>query len=127
MPTGPRIIFKDDRDSAIGRGAVLYAHHFRPEVSAIPRAAALTAPEGLSYILVSEGHRHIRNTLDLHERCQAFDLSLNVPGIGERSEEERRAIGWAWVERMRRMLGPGYQFDVHGAGRTLHIHAELDC
>lgn len=123
---GPRVIFKDDRDSSIGRGAVLYGGHFRPEVARIVYVAAQVAPDQVTEIVVSEAHRNIRDTRDLHEEGRAFDFSLNVEGLGHLAFEDRRAIGQEWAMRMSANLGPDYTVIVHGEGANLHIHAELD-
>jgi hypothetical protein len=123
MASGPRIIFKDDRDSSIGRGCILYAAHLRPEVIAIVRAAALEAPEGLEVITISEGWRDIRERRDLHEEARAFDISLNgIPG----PDEIREAVGDDWGARIAKRLGGDYDVIVHGEGSNLHIHVELD-
>lgn len=123
MNHGPRIVIKDDRDSAIGRGCVLYAGHFRPELACIPYWAAHTAPDGVETVVISEGWRDIRESRDLHEELRALDLSLNViPG----DFAARMAAGQKWAERLRVKLGPDYDVIVHGQGSNLHIHAELD-
>ena len=121
-PQGPRVIFKDDRDSAIGRGAILFGAHFRPEVAAIIKAAADTAPHYLDEITVSEAWRDIRDTRDLHEEARAFDLSLH--GLVEGDAGERHAQDWA--QRIRDVLGADYTVVVHGEGSNRHIHIELD-
>lgn len=119
-----RIIFKDDRDSQVGRGCVLYAGHFRPEVIAIVYCAALEAPETKDgEIVVSEGYRDIRNSRDLHEELRAFDFSLN--GVNG-DHDFRAAVGVQWADRTNRRLGPGYHTAVHGIGSNLHMHIELD-
>lgn len=126
MPQGPRIVFKDDRDSSIGRGAVLYWGHFLEDRIAMVRVAAQTAPDLLeNTMVVSEAYRKIRERLDLHERLLAFDISLNqMAGVDGFSA--RKLHGEAWADRIRAALGPGYQVIVHGEGRNLHIHIELD-
>lgn len=123
MPNGPRIIFKDDRDSSIQRGAVMYGAHFRPEMALIYYHAAQTAPTGLKTMVVSEGYRKIRDTRDLHQELRGIDLSLNTI---EGDEAERRSQGTFWATRLQEALGPDYTVIVHGAGRNLHIHIELD-
>ena len=123
-PVGPRIIFKDDRDSLINRGCVLYAGHLRPEIIEMVMAAALTAPENACAINVSEGYRDVRDSRDLHEELRAFDISargIPVPPGGsiERVMEE-------WARRISERLGPFYQVVVHDTGSGLHIHIELE-
>lgn len=120
---GPRIIFKDDRDSSIGRGCVLYAGHMRPEAAVIVYEAAQTAPDELEQIVISEGWRQIRPYRDLHEELRAFDLSLN--GI-HGDHTTRLDVGLAWAVRLREALGPDYEIVVHGSGTNLHLHCELD-
>ena len=122
MPSGPRIHFKTDQESTINRGAVMYAAHFRPEIACIPYWAARTAPPGLERIVVSEGYRKIRDSLDLHEQYRAMDLSLNVI---DGDEAERRSVGTFWAKRLEEALGPDYLVLVHGAGANLHIHVAL--
>ncbi len=123
MRHGPRIIIKDDRDSSIQRGCVLYAGHFRPELACIIYHAAQTAPHEVSAIIVSEGWRKIRDSRDLHEELRAFDLSLNVIS-GDFGE--RRQVATSWADRMRKRLGEDYEIIVHGKDANLHIHVELD-
>lgn len=124
MPKGPRVVFKDDRDSAIGRGAILYGGHFRPEMALILMEATRTAPRGVETIVVSEAWRNIRERRDLHKELRAFDLSLNlVPGANLAA---RQAMGDDWANRLRLRLGPDYDVIVHGEGGNLHIHVELD-
>lgn len=120
-----RIIFKDDRDSSIGRGAVLHAAHFRPEMAEVIYVMAHTAPHGTDHIVVSEGFREqTRESLDLHARRQAFDFSLNLwPGF---SYAQRESIGREWAARARALLGPDYDIVIHGSGLNLHVHVEFD-
>lgn len=126
---GPRIIFKDDRDSSIGRGCVLYGAHFRPEVICIVKAVVDTVSEaypGLAGITFSEGHRHIRDTRDLHEECRALDFSRHsTHGDGSTvsfSESQLHQLAIGISER----LGLDYFVLVHGEGANMHIHIELD-
>jgi hypothetical protein len=120
---GPRIIFKDDRDSGVGRGAHLHAGHFRPEMARVIYEAGRTAPHGVKAIVISEAWRSIRETRDLHKEGRAFDLSLNVV---EGDFAARKASGDDWGNRLRMKLGPDYDIKVHGSGANLHIHIELD-
>ncbi len=123
MPKGPRILFKDDRDSSIGRGCVLYAAQLRPEVIAIVTACARTAPTLRSdTMIVSEGYRSIREKRDLHKESRAFDISCNqIP-----DEAKREEIARDWAIRIRSDLGPDYEVIPHGAGANFHLHIELD-
>lgn len=123
MPKGPRIIFKSDADSSIGRGCVLYMAHLRPEVIAIVSACARTAPTLRSdTMIVSEGHRAIRKGRDLHKELRAFDISCNqIP-----DEAKREELAGDWAIRIRTVLGPDYDVVPHGHGSNFHLHIELD-
>jgi hypothetical protein len=127
MPSGPRIVIKDDRDSSLNRGCVLYGAHFRPEIARIPwavaRTAATYAPEWTE-VTLSEGWRpKIRAGRDLHSEARAFDVSLNHI---QADEAGRYSHGIHWARAIREELGPDYQVVVHGEGQNLHIHIELD-
>lgn len=122
-PKGPRIIFKDDRDSSAGRGCVLYGAHFRPEVIAIVIATIETAPASLETVTFTEGWRDIRDRRDLHEEARAFDVKLNDIAKGLTA---CRVKGREWAARIRKRLGPAYDVHVHGKGWNLHVHIELD-
>ena len=123
MPKGPRIVFKDDRDSSVGRGCVLYAGNLRPEVLAIVLAAAQTAPPlKENTLVVSEGYRSVRDSRDLHKELRAFDISLNQiqdPGNIVITAE-------IWADNIRGELGPSYDVLAHGEGANFHLHIELD-
>lgn len=126
-----RIIFKDDRDSRIGRGCILNLAHLRPEVIIMVRAAGAMAPvmDG-NYMLVSEGWRSIRERRDLHKEGLAFDVSLNNV-VGGEEYNRRKVIGEAWGQRTSERLnlsefGVTYQIEVHGTGSNLHMHMEMD-
>ena len=130
-PTGgPRIVFKDDRDSSIGRGAVLYWPHLVSPMVGVLIATAQTAPKLVDdVLLVTEAWRPVRpsgdQSRDLHRELRAFDFSLNgIAGVDGFSD--RRTAGQFWAERIRADLGRGYQVLVHGAGANLHIHVEFD-
>jgi len=122
MPRGPRIILKDDRDSSIGRGCVVYQGMLRPEITCMVAAAAETAPEGMEEMHVSEGWRDVRSKRDLHEEQRAWDISARgLPPLDNSEEGLRR-----WADRIRAKLGPAYTVVVHDTGSGLHIHIELD-
>ncbi len=128
MPRGPRIIFKDDRDSNIGRGCVIYQGMLRPEIMCMVEAAAETAPDGMEEMHVSEGHRSIRDSRDLHEELRAWDISARgLPAIGAANNEvtQSKHMG-VWANRIQEQLGPAYTVVVHDTGSGLHIHIELD-
>ena len=118
---GPRIIFKDDRDSSIGRGCILFAAHFRPEIMLIPRVCAAVAPKATQIVRVTEGWRDIRDTRDRHEDLCALDLTLEMP-VGRATKEEYARV----VDSMRAFLGPDYDVIAHGEGFGHHIHCEWD-
>lgn len=124
MPRSPRILFKADQDSPIGRGAVLHAAHFRPELARILWAAAVAAEPTWDEILVTEAWRPWDGVdRDLHVEMRAFDFSLNhIRG----EESARREAGEAWRRRMIVLLDPDVQMVVHGSGLNLHLHTELD-
>ncbi len=124
MRQGPRIHFKTDLQSSIGRGAVMRPGHFRPELSIIIWAAGVTADPMWTDIMVTEGDRpRIRAGRDLHPELRALDLGLNhISG----DVSDRRKAGEAWAERIGDLLGPGYDLIVHGEGSNLHLHIELD-
>ena len=128
MPRGPRVIFKDDRDSNIGRGCVIYQGMLRPEIICMVAAAAETAPDGMEEMHVSEGHRNIRDSRDLHEELRAWDISARgLPAIGSADNETtQRKHMEVWAKLIREKLGPAYTVVVHDTGSGLHIHIELD-
>lgn len=115
---GPRIIVKDDRDSTIGRGCVTYAWHYRPEIAAIPRAAAASAPMGCALVRLTEGYRNIRDTADDHEDFNAFDITAESQGGMRVTRLQYDEMAY----RMKLFLGPDYGYKVHGERLGLHIH-----
>ena len=126
MPRGPRIIMKDDRDSSIGRGCVVYPGMLRPEIICMVEAAAEAAPADMEEMHVSEGWRNVRSTRDLHEELRAWDISARgMPAVshGPLTDEERLR---SWADRIQKKLGPAYTVVVHDSGSGLHIHIELD-
>lgn len=125
MARGPRVIFKDDRDSNIGRGCVIYQGMLRPEIMCMVEAAAATAPDGMEAMHVSEGRRDPRNPdkRDLHAEQRAWDISARG------CPRYRGSLGDAmdlWAQRIGDKLGPAYTVVVHDTGSGLHIHIELD-
>lgn len=115
---GPRIIVKDDRDSSIGRGCEQYAWHYRPEIAAIPRAAAASSPWNTRIVRLTEGYRNIRDTPDDHEDFNAFDITVELPAGARANKAEYEQMAF----RMKLFLGPDYGFLVHGEDAALHIH-----
>ncbi len=128
MPQGPRIIMKDDRDSSIGRGCVIYQGMLRPEIICMVAAAAETAPSGMEEMHVSEGWRSIRDSRDLHEELRAWDISARgMPEILYAAiDDEVQMQIENWATRIARKLGSAYTVVVHDTGSGLHIHIELD-
>jgi len=124
MPRGPRIIFKDDRDSSIGRGCVIYQGMLRPEIMCMVAAAAETAPDGMEEMNVSEGWRSVRNYRDLHEDQRAWDISAR--GVVAVDDDELLYWMEMWADNIQEQLGPPYTVVVHDTGSGLHIHIELD-
>ena len=121
---GPRVIFKDDRDSSIGRGCQLFAAHFVPVVMELLTRSvqAFAGNKRVATIRVTEGWRSIRTARDLHEHCRALDFTAE-DGDGKRiSRAEYDQVG----VQIRRWLGQNYDVVVHGEGLGLHIHVEYD-
>ena len=124
MPRGPRVIFKDDRDSSIGRGCVIYQGMLRPESICMVEAAAATAPAGMEEMNVSEGWRFVRSDRDLHEELRAWDISAR--GVPAQDDDHLEVEMAEWADRIGEKLGPAYTVVVHDTGSGLHIHIELD-
>lgn len=131
MPRGPRIIFKDDRDSSIGRGCVIYQGMLRPEIICMVTAAAETAPAGMEEMNVSEGWRFVRSDRDLHEELRAWDISAR--GVPAQDDDHLEVEMAEWAKHIRGYLSIGsegyycsYTAVVHDTGSGLHIHIELD-
>ncbi len=123
---GIRIIFKRDTESSIGRGAVIYRGHFRPEMARIIYWAAYHAPKELrnGEMWVTEGWRDIRSDRDLHEEMRAVDI--DCMRIDVRSYANRFGIAQKWASLVADELGPDYQVILHGGESALHLHIELD-
>ena len=122
---GVRIIFKRDSESSVGRGAVIYRAHLRPEMSVILYWAAYFAPLELGdEMWVTEGWRNIRNSRDLHKECRAFDL--DCMRIEARNYSAKYGIAQRWANLIAEELGPDYQVILHGGENALHLHVELD-
>lgn len=124
MPRGPRVIFKDDRDSSINRGCVIYQGMLRPEIMCMVAAAAETAPDGMEEMNVSEGWRFVRSDRDLHEELRAWDISAR--GVPAQDDDHLEVEMAEWAARIQAKLGPAYTVVVHDTGSGLHIHIELD-
>ena len=118
-------MFKRDEESAVNRGAVMYAAHFRPEIALIIEQAAYLAPElKADQMWVTEGWRDIRDSRDLHKELRAIDIDCTRV-IAQRYPL-RYTISQAWAKRLSEALGPSYQVILHGGEKTLHLHIELD-
>lgn len=126
MKRGLRVVVKTDAESAIGRGCVLYLGHLRPEIILMPREIGRAAQEyypQFTWMRLTEGHRDIRQTRDLHEELRAIDITLETDGGVRATESQLQAIATKASER----LGPDYDLVVHAVGTdAIHIHAELD-
>ncbi len=123
---GPRIIFKTDDQSSIGRGAVTYGGHFRPEMAKILWAVAKAARRwNWEEIIVSEGWRlQDDDGRDLHPELRAFDFVCHEI---EGDEARRHSIYKGWRDATTTLLDDSdIQIIVHGEGDGLHMHIELD-
>lgn len=99
----------------------------------ILEVALETAPDTSDGILwVTEGWREpIREGLDLHNLCLAWDFRIRnfstAPGSKEEVYERIQVVAWGHVNMMRDVLLDGrFQFAVHGEGANIHTHAEFD-
>ena len=122
MPKGPRVHFKRDDESSVGRGAVLHAAHFRPEIASMIWAFARSCPSWVAEVWVTEGYRSIRKSRDLHEECRALDFTARRSSGFRPLVDEYELIAQA----CRALLGPDYDIITHGDGANLHVHMELD-
>jgi len=125
MNRGPRVFVKRDEESSVGRGAILYGAHWRPEIAAIVWAACVASKDvspGIKEVILTEGYRDIRDTRDLHEELRALDITFRLdhqlrPTLGEYARLR---------DRMKELLGPDYDVLAHGEDTQLHIHSEYD-
>lgn len=113
------------RSIEIKQRVVLRTAHFRPHMVQIIMVAFATQPETTDgKLVITEGWRDIRDSLDFHEHCAAFDFRCkNLVGA---SQEERERQGHAWAAVMRERLGSDYDVIAHGEGDNFHVHAEFD-
>jgi len=124
VKSGPRIHFKRDEESAIGRGAVMHGAHFRPEVASMVWAACRgSASFGWPELWVTEGWRPSSDRRDLHSELRAIDISCRHIEGDEKSRVNTAGI---WAKHVASLLGPDYDVVVHGARSNLHLHVELD-
>lgn len=121
---GPRVIFKDDRDSSIGRGCQLFATHFVPVMMEMLRHCiqAFANNKAVAVVRVTEGWRSIRTSRDLHEDCRALDFTAELASGARVPIDVYASV----AAQMRRWLGQDFDVIVHGQGSNLHIHVEYD-
>jgi hypothetical protein len=119
---GPRVFFKRDSESAVGRGADVRGAHFRPEISKIIWAACRAAPLWTTEVWVTEGYRDVRDSRDLHEELRALDFTFRYEDGTRPTDDQYRICARA----MEKILGPDYDSIAHGNGLGMHIHSELD-
>ena len=136
MPKGPRIVFKDDRDSSIGRGCIIYPGMLEPDIILMVQIAAEEAPPLEDQIMVvSEGWRPTnpsgRVGRDEHKNLRAWDISYNQILITEHTIPEyilsrRHEVGDFWAARVKKRLPMYYDVKSHGEGLNKHMHMEKD-
>lgn len=120
---GPRILFKTDAQSSIGRGAVLFWEHFRPHMAVIIECVGRACQQQQigDEVTVTEGWRKIRPQRDCHEERAAFDFTIEEDDVRIPFDHYRIV-----ANVVKHMLGPKYDVIVHGEGMNLHIHIEFD-
>lgn len=123
-----RIIVKDDRDSTIGRGGVLYREHFAPRmaklIEGMAKSTEFVLPKART-LRVTEGWRpqRVPGRRDAHTELKAFDFTIEFPDGRRATTDEYIRV----AENTRAAVGDGeYDFEVHGDLSNLHIHAEYD-
>lgn len=123
-----RIIFKTDAESSIGRGAVMYRAHFQPRMAMLIEAMAQSVEDifpAAQVLRVTEGWRpqRQRGRRDLHTELRALDFTVEFPSGTRATSGEYARV----TEQCRSLVGDAnYDFEVHGEGLNLHIHAEYD-
>lgn len=107
--------------------------HALPHFVRILDVALECAPETEDGALwVTELWRPPRHASDLHTLCLAADFRIHnfvVPSglTYDKAYAARRERAWGFVNWMRDELNDRrYQFDVHGDGPNIHLHAEYD-
>lgn len=123
-----RIIVKSDYESGPHRAAFMYADHFEGRVGklipAMARAGKRLVP-GAKILRITEGHRNPRvpGKRDKHATLEAIDFTI-VKENGTRASWGEYTLV---AEAVRDELGDAvYDFEVHGEGLAMHIHAEVD-
>jgi hypothetical protein len=112
---------------AFKESAIIKPGCLRPHMTELLEVLLLVAPDTNDGIMwVTEGWRPQRHPNDAHTWCNAWDVrSKNVivatpAGRGDIMDQ--------WGEDARHEYGRGspMQFDAHGMGAGLHLHAEYD-
>ena len=81
--------------NGVGGGTILYAAHFRPEISVMVWAACQAAEDLYPRIhscWLTEGFRAIRRERDLHKEKRALDITFRLPGDMRPTKVEYEAI-----------------------------------
>lgn len=113
------------RSIEVKAGVVLRRAHFLPHMVRILMVAFDTQPPtDDGRLVVTEAWRDIRDSLDLHEHCAAFDFRCK--NLTAANQGDREAKGHAWAQEMQIRLGSDYDVLAHGEGDGFHIHAEFD-
>ncbi len=124
---GPRVVWKDGES-----GAYCFSRHYAPEIAAMVRVAAETAPTLRDNTLVlTEAWRPGHSQASLHPACKAIDIravdGADRPGaIVGADEAEQTVAGDRWAERMRQKLGDNYDVVFGDQKHINHIHVERD-
>jgi hypothetical protein len=109
------------KDSAIIKPGCL-----RPHMIDLLDVLLDVAPDTADGVMwITEGWRIERHPNDAHTWCNAWDIrSKNVIEQGAFNKE---FIMNKWGNDARGVLSSGYfQFEAHGSGPALHLHAEYD-
>ena len=114
------------KDSAIIKPGCL-----RPHMIELLLALLATSPDTHDGIMwVTEAWRPARHTDDAHTWCNAFDIrSKNVIERGNSNSLRAKMTQWGRDTRqyLRQTSGVhSFQFEAHGDGQALHLHAEFD-
>lgn len=122
-----RICVKRDHESPIGRGCVLRAGHFRPEISIMTWACAKAASEidpAIRELWITEGDRPWDGEgRDLHPELRALDYTFRHATGTRPTDSNYHRI----AARMKEILGYDYDLRAHAADDgEIHIHSELD-
>lgn len=130
LTDGLRIVFKSDYEAGTNKGARMYAAHFEGKVvlliPAMARWAKRLIPDA-EVLRVTEGYRPSirpgKTGRDLHSEFKAIDFTIVKTGGIRATAAEYKAV----QEAVRGELGDAtYDFETHGKGLAMHIHAEVD-